>query len=158
MLGCWEVFWQMLPQCQGNLRERCCHFCGLFICGLLRMPCQELCNTWGLCLYINRWTFCCWSTSWSCKLSGSKDITKSHVCFCRLVKCFGMQILQSWLYGWKTWRWKSPSQTLMVRTLHGALALNACLQMSFAMGITCRVGDTVEAYQWLWHHCAGVMV
>lgn len=135
-------FGRCLAQCQGKQREGCCHFCGLFICGLVRSAAH------GLCLCINWCTFCYWSPSWSCKLSVSKNISSSHVYFCRLMKCFGMLILQSWLYGWKTWRWKIPTQTLMVRALRGALALNTCLQMFLAAG----------TYLQSRRHCGGLQV
>lgn len=123
------------------------------------VPCQALCNTQGLCLYIPmRLSLKTRNTSWSCKLFGSKNISKSDVCFCRLMKCFGMQILQSWLYGWKTWRRKTPTQTLTVRALHEALACNICLQMLLPVVTYLQVGEIVEAHQWLWDPCAGVVV
>lgn len=59
-------FGRCLAQCQGKQREGCCHFCGLFICGLVKSAAH------GLCLCINWCTFCYWSPSWSCKLSVSK--------------------------------------------------------------------------------------
>lgn len=104
-----------------NHRDR---FCFRMLCS----SCQKLCNTQYTLVSVltqapyivqNKERLVVLQTNWEHTpfLHRRNSISKSCVCFCRLMNSFGMQILPSWLCGWKTWRWKAPAQTVMVRAL-----------------------------------------
>lgn len=75
-------------------------------------------------------------------------------CFCRLMNCFGMQIPRSWLYGWKSWRLKTPTQTVTVRTLCEALDFTLACECGQQWIFLCRIGDFGLAYLQLWDSSA----